>query len=43
VRTVELDGKEALRVSTHFFNSPDDVDTLLAHLRDFAGKPALLA
>lgn len=42
VRTVEVDKKEALRASTHFFNSPDDVDALLASLRDFAGKPALL-
>ncbi|EIP96725.1 selenocysteine lyase [Opitutaceae bacterium TAV1] len=43
VRTVEVDKKEALRVSTHLFNSPEEVDRLLALLRDFVAAPALLA
>jgi L-cysteine/cystine lyase len=43
IRSVELDGKTALRVSTHFFNSPDEVDFLLSLLRDFAGKHELPA
>ncbi|WP_116812507.1 aminotransferase class V-fold PLP-dependent enzyme [Steroidobacter cummioxidans] len=42
VRVVPLGDEIGIRVSTHFYNRPADVDRLLALLRDFAAKPALL-
>ena len=42
VRTVPLGAETGIRVSTHVYNTEDDVDRLLALLRDFAAKPALL-
>lgn len=42
VRVVPLGDETGIRVSTHFYNRPADVDRLLALLRDFAAKPAQL-
>lgn len=43
VRTIPLGEQVGVRVSTHFYNTPDEVDRLLAALREFAADPSRLA
>lgn len=42
VRVVPLGDETGIRVSTHFYNRPAEVNRLLALLRDFAAKPGQL-
>jgi selenocysteine lyase/cysteine desulfurase len=37
VRTVKTDTVNGIRISTHFYNHPDEIDRLLSVVRDLAG------